>query len=118
MNQNQNQSQQRKIQNPKTETPNTPQMNERDFLNDVLATEKYMTTSYSIALHEASHQSLFDDLLTIYTETEKAQRDIYNLMFKKGWYHVDAENPQNLQQSYQQFQGYSPQFPYSNGQMQ
>lgn len=112
------QNQQQKIQNPKTETPNTPEMNERDFLNDMLTTEKYLTSSYTVAIHEASHQSLYDELLSIYNETENAQRDLYYLMFKKGWYHVDAENPQNLQQSYQQFQGYSPQFPYRSGQIQ
>lgn len=112
------QNQSKKIQNPKIQTPNTPQMNERDFLNDMLTTEKYMTTSYTNAIHEASHQSLYNDLLKIYTETENAQRNIFNLMFKKGWYHIDAENQQNLQQSYQQFQGYQAQFPYGNSQMQ
>ncbi|MBA4536938.1 spore coat protein [Bacillus aquiflavi] len=112
-----NQNQQ-KVQNPETQVPKTPQMNDRDFVNDMLTTEKYMTTSYTMALHEASHQALYQDLLSIFNETQDAQRELYNLMFKKGWYHVDAEAQQKLQQSYQQFQGYSSQFPYGNGQMQ
>lgn len=107
-----------KIQNPKVETPTTPQMNERDFLNDMLTTEKYMTTSYSFALNEASHQALYDDLSTICQETENMQREVYNLMFKKGWYSLEGESPQKLQQSYTQFQGYSSQFPYRSGQTQ
>jgi spore coat protein CotF len=108
MNQFQNQQ---KIQNPETQVPKTPQMNERDFINDLLTTEKYMTTSYSMALHEASHQGLYNDILTIFTETENCQRDLYNLMFKKGWYSTEAADQQKLQQSYQQFQGYTNQLP-------
>ncbi|MFD2444531.1 spore coat protein [Bacillus sp. CGMCC 1.16607] len=89
-------------------------MNERDFLNDLLSTEKYLSDSYSIALNEASHEGLYQDILAIYTETQNAQRDCYNMMFKKGWYKLEAADQQKIQQSYQQFQGYSNQFPYGN----
>jgi spore coat protein CotF len=112
MNQFQNQQQ---IQNPETQVPQTPQMNERDFINDLLTTEKYMTTSYSQALHEASHQGLYQDILSIFTETQKCQRDLYNLMFMKGWYSMEAADQQKLKQSYQQFQGYTNQFPAGGG---
>ncbi|MGO4888886.1 spore coat protein [Anaerobacillus sp. MEB173] len=103
-----------KIRNPKTEVPQTPQMTDRDFINDVLATEKYMTSSYSIALNEASHQNLYRDLATICNETQDCQRNLFNTMFKKGWYSFEATDQQTLQQSYQRFTGYSNQFPYSN----
>jgi spore coat protein CotF len=93
-------------------------MNDRDFANDLLSTEKYMTNAYSVAMNEASHQSLYQDMLTVFNETQNQQRELYNLMFKKGWYKVEAADQQKLQQSYQQFQGYSSQFPYGNGQMQ
>ena len=109
---------QQKIQNPEKQVPKTPQMNERDFINDLLTTEKYMTTSYSMALHEASHSGLYNDILKIFTETQTQQRELYDLMFKKGWYAIEAADQQKLQQSYQQFQGYTNQFPYGNGTIQ
>lgn len=105
---------QQTIQNRETQVPKTPQMNDRDFLNDMLTTEKYMTSSYSTFLHEASHQQLYQDMLNIFTETQSCQRELYNLMFKKGWYTLEAADQQKLQQSYQQFQGYTSQFPYQN----
>ncbi|WHY76743.1 spore coat protein [Neobacillus sp. WH10] len=105
-----NQNQQ-KIQNTETQVPKTPQMNDRDFITDLLTTEKYLTTSYSMALHEASHQGLYQDIMKIFTETEQCQRDIYDLMFRKGWYAIEAADQLKLQQSYQQFQGYTNQFP-------
>ncbi|WP_230200255.1 spore coat protein [Bacillus niameyensis] len=107
--QNQNQN---KIQNPSTQVPKTPQMNERDFVNDILSTEKYMTNAYSVALNEASHQHLYNDLLGIFNETQNMQHELFDLMFQKGWYKLEAESAQKIQQSYQQHSGYMNQFPY------
>ena len=115
MNQN---SQNQAIHNPETQIPKTPQMNDRDFLNDLLATEKYITNSYSTYLNEASHDALYQDILTVFTEAQNEQRSLFNLMFKKGWYKLEPAEDQKLQQKYQQFQGYSSQFPYGNGNLQ
>lgn len=104
-----------KVQNPETQIPKTPQMNDRDFTSDLLTMEKYMTDSYSTFLNEASHQALYQDVLSIFTETQNEQRHLYNLMFQKGWYKLEGADSQKLQQSYQQFQEYSNQFPYSSG---
>ncbi|UOQ46014.1 spore coat protein [Halobacillus salinarum] len=102
-----------KIQNPETTVPKTPQMNERDFLNDQLTTEKYMTASYNIALNEASNQELYQDLATIFKETQDCQRNLYNLMFKNGWYSLEQAEQMKVQQAYQQFNGYKSQLPYT-----
>lgn len=103
---------QKTFKNPETQIPKTPQMNDRDFTNDLLTMEKYLTASYCTYLNEASHQSLYQDMLTIFTETQNEQRELFNLMFKKGWYNFEAAEQQKLQQSYQQYQGYTNQLPY------
>ncbi|WP_077624915.1 spore coat protein [Sediminibacillus massiliensis] len=103
--------QNQKVQNPETQVPKTPQMNERDFVNDVLSTEKYMTASYSVALNEASNQAFYQDLAAIFKETQDCQRNLYNLMFQKGWYSLESADLQKVQQSYQQFSGYTNQLP-------
>ncbi|WP_226035960.1 spore coat protein [Aquibacillus saliphilus] len=106
-----NQQQNQKVQNPEVQVPSTPQMNDRDFVNDLLTTEKYMTASYSTVLNEASNQAIYHDLATIFNETQDCQRNLYNLMFKNGWYSVEACDQQKMQQSYQQFTGYTNQLP-------
>ncbi|MFP3722729.1 spore coat protein [Niallia circulans] len=106
--------QQKPIQNPESQVPKTPQMNDRDFTNDMLSTEKYMTDAYSTALNEASNETLYQDLLSIFIETQNMQRELYDLMFQKGWYKLEAAEQQKIQQSYQQFKGYSNQFPFGN----
>jgi len=89
-----------------------PQMNDRDFVNDGLSTCKYLTDSLNVAVREASHEQLHADMLQILTETHQSARELYNLMFQQGWYKLEAEEQQKLQQAYQQFSGYSTQFPY------
>jgi len=103
------------IQNPKpANEPQVkgPEMNDRDRLNDVLATSKYLTDSFNVAVREASHTSLHQDMLTILNETHQATRQAFDLMFQKGWYKLEAEQQQKLDQSFQQFNNYSTQFPY------
>ncbi|WP_117168959.1 spore coat protein [Paraliobacillus sediminis] len=102
---------QQKVQNPETQVNKTPEMNDRDFINDMLSTEKYMTQSYSVALNEASNQTFYQDLLAIFNETQDCQRNLYNLMFKNGWYSLDKAEQQQIQQANQQYSGYTNQFP-------
>lgn len=89
-----------------------PQMNDRDYLNDCLATCKLLTDNYNVAVREASHQALHADMMQILNATHQGAREAYDLMFRKGWYKLEAAEQQQLQQAYQQFSGYSTQFPY------
>ena len=105
------------IQNPKS--PNEPQvkgpeMNDRDRLNDVLALEKYLTDSFNTAAREASHTALHQDVMTVLNETHQMQFEIFEMMFRKGHYKLEAEQQSKLDQVYQQFSGYSSQFPYAS----
>jgi spore coat protein CotF len=103
------------IQNPKPPYESKvkgPELNDRDRLNDILATEKYITNGLNVAAREASHQALHQDIMTILTETHQCQRDIFELMFRKGHYKLEAEEQSMLDQAYQQFNNYSSQFPY------
>ncbi|RKD21749.1 hypothetical protein BEP19_14085 [Ammoniphilus oxalaticus] len=89
-----------------------PEMNDRDRLNDALAGAKYLTDSFNIAVREASFDALHQDYMKILNETHQAARQSFLLMFQKGWYKLEAEEQQKLDQAYQQFSNYSTQFPY------
>jgi len=101
------------IKNPKTEVPQTPEMNDRDWLNDQLSYEKYLTAGYSIAMNEASHERLYNDINRIFTETQECQRNLYNMMFKKGWYNLEAAPIQHIQKDIQSFTTSTSQLPYN-----
>jgi spore coat protein CotF len=88
------------------------EMNDRDFVNDILATEKYLTDGLNTFTREASNQQLYDEVSRVLQETHRAGRDLFNLMFEKGWYKLPTASQQEIQQSTQQFQNYQTQFPY------
>ncbi|MBO8128120.1 MAG: spore coat protein [Peptococcaceae bacterium] len=88
-------------------------MNDRDYLNDLLAMEKYLTDNLNIFAREASHRELHNTVMRILGETHQAARDTFNLMFRKGFYKLEVENPQHVAQTQQQFQNYRSQFPYN-----
>ena len=82
-----------KVQNTKVEVPSTIEMNNENYLNDILETEKNMSVNMTIALNEASNKMLFDQIFEIYKDVKLAQRDLYNMAFQKGWYSLEkAEN--------------------------
>lgn len=111
----QNQPNPNQIKNPQTgQLPKVkgPEMNERDFINDILATEKYLTDNFNIFAREASHRQLHQDTITILNETHAAARNLFNLMFEKGWYSLTAAPQQEIQKTAQQFQSYESQQPY------
>ncbi|WP_449620918.1 spore coat protein [Robertmurraya sp. Marseille-Q9965] len=113
--QNQQPQQNKQIANPSTgQLPKvkTPEMNDRDFINDGLATCKYLTDSLNIAVREASHEQLYKDLLQMLEETHDSARHLFNVMFQNGWYKLEAAEQQKIDQAYQQFNNYSTQFPY------
>ena len=103
------------IANPQTgQLPKVkgPEMNDRDFINDGLSTCKYLTDSLNTAVREASHEQLNSDMLQILMETHQSSRELFNLMFRNGWYKLEAEEQQKIDQAYKQFSNYSTQFPY------
>jgi spore coat protein CotF len=109
------------IKNPQTEQLSQvkgPDMNDRDYTNDILATEKYLTDNFNVFSREASNQSLHEDIMTILNESHGSARGLFNLMFKKGWYSLTAASQEELQKTTQQFENYQSQFPYPGIQQQ
>ncbi|KYQ87209.1 MULTISPECIES: spore coat protein [Thermoactinomyces] len=90
-----------------------PELNDRDRINDILATEKYLAYGYNTACHEASHEGLFQLQMQCLSDVQKASRELFNLMHQKGWYKLEAAQPDKISQKFQQFSNYRTQFPYS-----
>ena len=78
-----------KVQNPKTEVSANSNMNDRDFLNDILESEKNMSVNYTYALNEASNEELFKRIYDMFIHIKETQRNLFELSFKKGWYTLE-----------------------------
>ena len=96
------------ISNPKTEEPTGIKMNDKDYITCLLTILKDMVKNYTIAMTEASNESLYKSYNSTFKELMKLQRETFELMFKKGWYSLEkAESQkitQKLQMLYQEYQ--------------
>lgn len=79
----------KKIKNSQKEVPSGIKMNDRDYLNSILELEKNMSNNYSIALNEASNDYLYEDYFSMLEDSKDMARELYNLMFKNGWYSLE-----------------------------
>lgn len=85
-----------KIQNEKTEVPSTIEMNNENYLNDILETEKNMSVNYTYALNEASNEILFNKLYEMFKQIKDAQRNLFELNFRKGWYTLEKADENKI----------------------
>lgn len=79
----------KEIKNSQKEVPSGIKMNDRDYLNGILELEKNMSNNYSIALNEASNDYLYEDYFSMLEDSKDMARELYNLMFKNGWYSLE-----------------------------
>jgi spore coat protein CotF len=88
-----------------------PQMNDRDWINDIMSYEKYLTNGYNTGLNEAQNPQLHQTVQAILNDVHQSQVQLFDCMFQKGWYKMKAADQQEISQAYTQFTGYKSQFP-------
>lgn len=84
-----------KIENKKQEVNNTL-FNEKDILNDLLLYEKNLSNNYSTTLNEMSNKILFRKVFTLFKESKTLGRDIFDYMFKNGWYTLETAREEDI----------------------
>ena len=97
-----------KIKNQKNEVPETLEMNDKDYITTMLTIEKGMVKDYAVALTEASNTDLYNDYYDMFNEIIGLQREIYNLMFKKGWYEIEKADENKITQKLNMLEGSMP----------
>ena len=90
---------QNKVTNPKVVVPKTTDMNDENYLNDLLESLKNMVNNYSYALNEASNRPLYDVIKTIFDETSNLQRLFFDYAFQRGWYCLERAEQQKLDET-------------------
>lgn len=89
-----------KICNPNTEVPNGTKLNDKDYLNSTLSLLKDMEKNYVMVLTEVSNEYLFSKYNNMFDNIKNLQRDVYELMFKKGWYILEKAEENKITEKY------------------
>ena len=90
-----------KINNPKQEVPTGIKLNDKDYATALLSCLKEMVKNYSVSLTEASNEILYNEYKTMFDEYTSLQREVYELMFRKGWYSLEKAETQKIDSKYQ-----------------
>lgn len=89
-----------KIQNPKIELDSFIEMNDENYLNDILETEKNMSVNFTYALNEASNETLFNEIYEMFKQIKEAQRNLFELSFRKGFYTLEKAETNKINEEY------------------
>ena len=93
-----------KICNSKTSVPTGKSLNDKDYLNCLLSTLKEMVKNYSVALTEASNENLYNTYKEMFDKYSSLQREVYEVMFSKGWYCLEKVENQKINNKIQMLQ--------------
>lgn len=88
------------------------QFNDRDRLQDLLSTEKYLTEGYNISTFEATNPELYATLRTILQDTHQNRDALYHTMEQRGWYRTEPADQQTVEQAHSQFTQSRHQLPF------
>lgn len=89
-----------KMQNPKIELDSSIEMNDENYLNDILETEKNMSVNFTYALNEASNETLFNEIYEMFKQIKEAQRNLFELSFRKGFYTLEKAETNKINEEY------------------
>ncbi len=89
-----------KLQNQKIELDSSINMNDENYLNDILETEKNMSVNFTYALNEASNENLFNELYEMFKQIKEAQRNLFELSFRKGFYSLEKAENNKINEEY------------------
>ena len=89
------------IANPKTEVAKGIDLNDKDYMTSILTCLKELTKNYAVALTEASNEELYQKYFEIFTSISRLQREVYEVMFKKGWYTLEQAEQLKIKNAYE-----------------
>lgn len=87
-----------KISNPKIEVSSGMALNEKDYISELLSCLKAMEKDYTVALTEASNEDLYSKYYTMFSEVSQLQREVYEVMFRHGWYCLEKAETNKVSQ--------------------
>lgn len=66
-------------------------MTDKEFIMDVLSTEKEIVTNTAYALNEASCDTIYNEFFEIFTDVSNNAKNLFTLAFNLGFYQLEEE---------------------------
>ncbi len=76
---------------------------DQDMINDVLSTQKFITSGYNNSANEASEPTVKNAMMSILDEEHVIQHQIFEEMQSRGWYPTEAAPMDKINQAKDKF---------------
>ena len=87
-------------------------VNVRDRINDILATEKHNLINYQVGINEMVNDDLRGVLLDNRNRLQDIHNRLFNQLFNMGEYQIDTANSMQIQDVCEVFNNYKGQLPF------
>lgn len=77
---------------------------DQDMLNDMMQSAKHLQNIYNTYSIEASNESICEVMEDLYLGMKDQTRDMFNLMYGKGWYTLEKEDANKISQAVTKFE--------------
>ena len=77
-------------------------MNDKDYLLEMLTTEKNISVNLVYALNEASNKNMYDLYFKMFKSINKITKDIYEECVNKGYYQKNNISEKKITDAYSQ----------------
>ena len=81
-------------------------LTDEEILNDTLSSCKTLLNLLNTYATEASNEEIEDIIEDIYLTMKDNQRNLYKVMYKKGWYKLEKEDSKKINSAITKFSDY------------
>lgn len=82
---------------------NQQQMTDKEIMDDILSSQKFITDSYNTYSCECVNQQLRTDFLNILREEHNMQQAVFDQMKTRGWYCPPSAEQQKVSAAFTKF---------------
>lgn len=79
-------------------------MGDVEMMNDSIASQKLISSSYDTYANECATPNLRDEFLNILKDEHQIQAEIFGEMQKRGWYQIQQADQNQVTQAKQKYQ--------------
>ena len=84
--------------------PQKSNFTDQDMLTDILQSAKHLQSIYNTYSIEASNEEIVEVMEDLYLGMKDQTRDMFNLLYSKGWYKLEKEDTKKINQTVTKFE--------------
>ncbi|HJB26877.1 MAG TPA: spore coat protein [Firmicutes bacterium] len=81
------------------------QFDDKNMMDDALASQKFITETYNTFANECSDPQLKEQFVNLLEDEHRIQHEVFTEMQKRGWYQTEPAEQDKINQAKQKYLG-------------